>query len=424
MLQRVAKHQYLFRRGARYYFRRAVPKDVTHAFGGKAHITVSLNTDSLAEARHALGRRLRDFDRTLAEARATPDPTLAGIAPSSSLRTPERDEIDAVVRAWLRTQEAEIVTRAISLPKEQLDQGANELGHFEMMVRKALRGRGGDNLLLSWIAEHVADTQGWDCPQGTYQRSYLEMRLARGQLEWGRITRSEYTLEPHQQADAFFSPDHAGRDAVVLERFKQQAPVPIWDLFDGWVREHKPAPATIKAWKTCLRSLIDHLGHDNAAQVKRADIVSWKDALLTPKGDGSVRSARTVRDKYLASAKTVFGWGENNLRIAENPVCKVVLVVPKKPRLREDAGFTDAEARIILSASLKALDDTRYIQRAFARRWVPWICAYTGARVGEITQMRAEDVHQGRGVFGASGLRRKLVVKSSRRPGQSHCIRT
>ncbi|WP_370638094.1 DUF6538 domain-containing protein [Croceicoccus sp. Ery15] len=30
MLQRVAKHQYLFRRGARYYFRRAVPKDVTH----------------------------------------------------------------------------------------------------------------------------------------------------------------------------------------------------------------------------------------------------------------------------------------------------------------------------------------------------------------------------------------------------------
>ena len=27
-----------------------------------------------------------------------------------------------------------------------------------------------------------------------------------------------------------------------------------------------------------------------------------------------------------------------------------------------------------------------------ARRWVPWLCAYTGARVNEITQMRSRDV--------------------------------
>ena len=29
---------------------------------------------------------------------------------------------------------------------------------------------------------------------------------------------------------------------------------------------------------------------------------------------------------------------------------------------------------------------------AAARRWVPWLCAYSGARVGEITQMRGSDV--------------------------------
>ena len=33
-------------------------------------------------------------------------------------------------------------------------------------------------------------------------------------------------------------------------------------------------------------------------------------------------------------------------------------------------------------------------ERAFARRWVPWLCAYTGARVNEITQLRREDVFQ------------------------------
>lgn len=27
-----------------------------------------------------------------------------------------------------------------------------------------------------------------------------------------------------------------------------------------------------------------------------------------------------------------------------------------------------------------------------ARRWVPWLCAYTGARAGEVTQLRGKDV--------------------------------
>ncbi|MEY9463866.1 site-specific integrase [Bradyrhizobium ottawaense] len=31
-------------------------------------------------------------------------------------------------------------------------------------------------------------------------------------------------------------------------------------------------------------------------------------------------------------------------------------------------------------------------ENAAARRWVPWLCAYTGARVNEITQLRACDV--------------------------------
>jgi integrase len=29
-----------------------------------------------------------------------------------------------------------------------------------------------------------------------------------------------------------------------------------------------------------------------------------------------------------------------------------------------------------------------------ARRWVPWLCAYTGARVGELTQLRACDIER------------------------------
>jgi hypothetical protein len=255
-----------------------------------------------------------------------------------------------------------------------------------------MRGRREANVQLTWIAEHIAEVQGWDCPEGTAARSYLEVRLARGQLEWARRAKAEYSFDPIVQLDAYFSPDHARVDAEVLEKARESLPVPILGLFEDYARETRLAPATLKAWKACLQALVDHLGHDDAARVSRADIIGWKDALLRAPDGRLLRSQKTVSSKYLASVRTIFGWAERNLRIAENPASKVDVVVPKKVQLREEKGLNDAEASVILKAALVAEPDLRSPLRGFGRRWVPWICAYTGARVGEITQMRAEDV--------------------------------
>lgn len=58
------------------------------------------------------------------------------------------------------------------------------------------------------------------------------------------------------------------------------------------------------------------------------------------------------------------------------------------------SGFTEDEAKAILRATL--VDAANLGQRAdalkLAIRWVPWICAYTGARVSEIAQLRKEDL--------------------------------
>ncbi|MCJ1961612.1 DUF6538 domain-containing protein [Novosphingobium mangrovi (ex Hu et al. 2023)] len=391
-LQRVANHRYLYRRGSHFYFRRAVPKDVRQAFGGKPDETIALKTDSLSQARHVLARHLRDFDRKLAEARALPDPTAPGLPKSRILRVPETEEVDAVVRAWLKTQEAETVTRVMALTPGQLDASADELGHFEQAVRAAARAGNGANLPLSWLADHLAEAHGWECHAGSRARGYLEVRLARAQLEWARVARSEYAFDPRPQPDAYFAPDHARADAEVFAKVVHHQPLPIFDLLGDYANEAMPSPATLKAWRTCLQSLIDHLGHDDAARVSRADVVAWKDALLKPQGGEKPRSQQTVSKKYLAAAKTVFGWAERNMRIPENPVSRVVVSIPKKERLREEKGITDAEAEVILAAALAAEPDARSPIRGFARRWVPWICAYTGARVGEITQLRAEDI--------------------------------
>jgi integrase len=74
----------------------------------------------------------------------------------------------------------------------------------------------------------------------------------------------------------------------------------------------------------------------------------------------------------------------------------VTVTVPRKQRLRETDAFTTDEARTILQASL-AITDTKS-PFAAACRWVPWVCAYTGARAGEITQLRGVDIVKREGI--------------------------
>ena len=58
--------------------------------------------------------------------------------------------------------------------------------------------------------------------------------------------------------------------------------------------------------------------------------------------------------------------------------------------------FTAEEAQAILKAALSIADTGS----AFAAtcRWVPWLCAYAGARAGEITQLRVVDVVEREGI--------------------------
>jgi integrase len=66
------------------------------------------------------------------------------------------------------------------------------------------------------------------------------------------------------------------------------------------------------------------------------------------------------------------------------------LTVSKRPKHRDTQAFTPEERKVILSAASR-IKTFRKGDDA-ARRWVPWLCAYTGARVGEITQLRKADV--------------------------------
>lgn len=85
----------------------------------------------------------------------------------------------------------------------------------------------------------------------------------------------------------------------------------------------------------------------------------------------------------------------NEKFIPRNPFTGWRVQVPKKRSTRETKEFTDYEIDAILSAALTI----KPVSKAdAANRWCPWLAAYSGARMGELTQLRGIDIVERDGV--------------------------
>jgi integrase len=210
-----------------------------------------------------------------------------------------------------------------------------------------------------------------------------------------RIASLEYDDSSSRLAGVEVEPvsGHASPPLVPAVEAASRTAIPLRSLFESYSREAELAPATVKRWSPVVDRLIGHLGHDDAAAISRANVVAWKDALL----DGGMSNA-TVRDVYLAAARAMLQYAVDQGRLAENPAAGVKVRVRQAPQER-DKGFDGKEAETILSATLRKPSDKISVEMAAARRWVPWICAYTGARVNEITPLTGRDFVRRDGIW-------------------------
>ena len=395
-MQRVANQQFLYRRGSTLYFRRGVPEAAREAFDGKREVVVSLGTSSVAEARHRLAVRLRQFDQTLARATKRLDPTVTE-RPEAPLTA---SEVDEAVRGWFAERLDEQAAKDFGRDSPEIGHHLEDNARYESLLLAGLRpgpARLGRQLQTEWIADHLIQLHGWQVDHHDALYRHLLSRVARGELELGRRVVEEIEFAPMAQRDAFFGAEAYRTDMERRRDRRGHRVVRVMPLFDAYVAEAECKPATVKAWRQCLHNLVAFLKHDDATKVTPHDLVAWKEHLAAPNADGVKRSARTIRDKYLAAAKTLFKWAADNHKLENNPAANINMRVRKKPRLRE-AGLTDDEASLILSASLTHQNEAAHSRQAFARRWIPWLCAYTGARVGEISQLRSEDIRKEQGL--------------------------
>ncbi len=210
-----------------------------------------------------------------------------------------------------------------------------------------------------------------------------------------RKAKGDYRPDP----DASRFPELPNPTAPQSKLQEPQGKVTITQLFKLWELDHLAAgksPHTVNDFWHKATSLMRFLGHDDAEQVTPEDISDWCDDLKLNQGI----NPRTVSQKYLALVKLIYAIGVEKRKIKDNPAKDNKVRYSKRKKTRPN-GFTDAEALAILRATL--VDDQsqgrRTEENRRAIRWLPWICAFTGARITEAAQLRTIDLIEEGGIL-------------------------
>ncbi len=188
------------------------------------------------------------------------------------------------------------------------------------------------------------------------------------------------------------------RELMADEARTQQAS--LMEMFEGYAGEAGARPATIDGFRSHIRSFIEHTGIEDAGRIELRHVIGWIDWLRTKPGKrGATLSERTIRNSYLAALRLTLAYGVTKLTIRRNVMADLKLMKVKKPKLLRERHFNQEERQKILSAALAPSSPRLSDHINATRRWLPWLCAYSGARVGEVLQLRKSDVRMEDGVW-------------------------
>lgn len=176
-------------------------------------------------------------------------------------------------------------------------------------------------------------------------------------------------------------------------------PLPLLATYDAYAAAQGISEGVRTEWRRYIQHFLTFVGNEDAGQLTRDDVVRWRDHLLeTPTRLGKPRMAVTVKDKYLTALRCTLAFAVEEKMLSTNVASDVKVRVPRASVTRSP-DFTMDEAMAILRATLETPKGRLSAPHALARRWIPWLCAYTGARVNEISQLRKEDVQQIDGIW-------------------------
>jgi hypothetical protein len=313
---------------------------------------------------------------------------------------PTQEEIDAefeCVMQKIHAGKADVARNHVSVfnlyTDFELKAGAR---HFDTNLRtrrlRALQASlaSGDTRFVDAAVQQYVDDKQLSVSKGSSAWRALAHHISRAEIEALKQTiRHDSGDFSSQPLDPILKPPTPSQ--------LQLPPLPLKQLFKDYIVKRQQSMGTHRdggaIWEYPIDALVKFLGHDDARKITGQNLLDWRNSLIA-----SGKSPKTVSDKYLAAIRAVLTWAFMEKRLPVNEAATVHQGVPKKIQSREK-GYTTREAVAILKASFAHQprevtnpSNRESTQMTRAKRWVPLLCAFTGARVTEMTQLRKEDL--------------------------------
>lgn len=156
------------------------------------------------------------------------------------------------------------------------------------------------------------------------------------------------------------------------------------------------AGRTASRWRPKVKEFCDFVRHRDLKRMRTADGYDWVDHLI------EMNIPRdSIRKVWIAALSATASFMVERRKLDQNPFLGIRVRdedasenAEKEKQQNEPPrkGFTSQEAKCILTATLVAPSEFISVEMAAARRWLPWLCAYSGARINELTSLYPADI--------------------------------
>ena len=270
------------------------------------------------------------------------------ITSAQSVRPEPFDEVEAARNRF----GADLTTGINSLPRNETVEG--------------LESRFGE--ITNWVLAH----HDLEIDDQTRKALLVEVYKAAQDAGWRlkRNAEGDYSPDPKQER---FPP------------FEKQPQLTLSELFERWKSEVRPATSTTLVWKIVLNDFTNYICHENVKQITDTDVIGWKDYLVA-KG----LKSSTINNSYLVGLRTILNFAVNNKLISKNPAEKIKVAYRKNSEQKQ-LTYNDEEVARLLWLAKQQVNPMR--------RWLPWLAALSGARIGELAQLWGSAIKVENGVY-------------------------
>jgi integrase len=312
--------------------------------------------------------------------------------------------VNAAIEAeWARLRAAGVPN---SKPKKEFEPEPFKLTHQDLHALRAeehkrirdtwiqdpptgfgkLRMRAWDEESLHLDAIDLLDSGGYDASMKNIER--LKPLLVQARKEAIADVEHARDGEYEKISDLTKIPPRTAPALDFVKAFEEYA-------VKGGLKGGKFGP-TAKRWRPKVKAFSDFLGHRDLKRMTTADGYKWIDHLIAKKF-----AHKSIKDVWIAALSATAGFMVERRELDQNPFLRMTVREDKsghpaaEVQLPPRKGFTPGEAKLILTATLASPSHLISVEMAAARRWLPWLCAYSGARVNELTSLHPSDISRG-----------------------------